>query len=286
MIDEFKAQLGKRGFSKPTLFYVEFDQLPEIMNRMSEATSVSKDLRFQAENAEFPGVQIMTTEMRHYDVMQKFAYGKTFDDLNITFRMDRDFQVKRFFDAWIDSIYNRETGDVFYKNSYTGSIRVTQMMENGKSVYTIKMEDVFPTQVQSVQVGWDANGQYTKLNVVFSYKKYRVVANEQIFNVREDEFNPERPGTNPVLGKIPNSQFIPSGFDTKQIENDISRLAAYKPTLENVPMDIMTQGQIPGGYRVDAAALLSRVGSFSNNRLVSRALPYLSMGVRYSQSSY
>lgn len=280
MIDEFKSQLGKRGFSKPTLFYVQFDKLPDLMIGISEAASVQSDIRFLAEVAEFPGVQIMTTEMRHYDVMQKFAYGKTFDDLNITFRMDRDFQVKRFFDAWIDCIYNRETGDVFYKNTYAGSIRVTQLMEDGHSVYTIQLEDVFPMQVQSVQVGWDSNGQYTKLNVVFSYKKFKVVANEQIFKIREETFNPVKVGQSPSnKGEQLLRQEIPSVPRVKEV--DITRMASAK-TMQDLPMDVMAQGQIPGGYRVDSASIISRVGSFSSNRMVSSAVPYISMGVRYA----
>lgn len=280
MIDEFKSQLGKRGFSKPTLFYVQFDKLPDLMARMSEVSAVQNDLRFLAEVAEFPGVQIMTTEMRYYDVIQKFAYGKSFDDLNITFRMDRDFQVKRFFDAWVDCIYNRETGDVFYKSMYAGSIRVTQLMENGKSAYTIQLEDVFPMQIQSVQVGWDSNGQYTKLNVVFSYKKYKAVANEQIFKVRDETFNPVNVGQNPATkGEQLLRQEIPSVPRVKEV--DITKMASAK-TMENLPMDVMAQGQIPGGYRIDAASIISRVGSFSSNRMVSSAVPYISMGVRHA----
>lgn len=181
MIDDFKATLGKRGFAKPTMFRVEFTNVPSALSNIQGTSEIVKDLHFFAESAEFPGTQMLTQELRYYDMPAKFAYGKAHDDLNITFRLDRDFQVKKLFDVWINYMYNRQTGDVYYKNVYAGSIQIYQVMENGFSSYAVELEDAFPTQIGQVSMGWDQSGSYSRLPVTFSFKRMRTVANKEIF---------------------------------------------------------------------------------------------------------
>lgn len=181
MIDDFKATLGKRGFAKPTMFRVEFTNIPAVLNNTRGTSEIIKDLHFFAETAEFPGTQILTQELRYYDMPAKFAYGKAHDELNITFRLDRDFQVKKLFDVWVNSIYDRETGNINYKNFYSGSLQIYQVMENGVSSYAIELEDVFPTQIGQVSLGWDQGGSYSRLPVTFTFKRMRTVANKTIF---------------------------------------------------------------------------------------------------------
>jgi len=181
MIDDFKATLGKRGFAKPTMFRVEFTNVPSALLNIQGTSEIIKDLHFFAESAEFPGTQILTQELRYYDMPAKFAYGKVHDDLNITFRLDRDFQVKKLFDVWINIIYNRKTGDVQYNNVYAGGIQIYQVMENGVSSYAIELEEVFPTQIGQVSLGWDQGGSYSRLPVTFTFKRMRTVANKTIF---------------------------------------------------------------------------------------------------------
>ena len=181
MIDDFKATLGKRGFAKPSMFRVEFTNIPGALNNTRGANEIIKDLHFFAETAEFPGTQILTQELRYYDMPAKFAYGKAHDDLNITFRLDRDFQVKKLFDVWVNSIYDRETGNMNYKFHYSGSLQIYQIMENGVSSYAIELEEVFPTQIGQVSLGWDQGGSYSRLPVTLTFKRMRTVANKTIF---------------------------------------------------------------------------------------------------------
>jgi hypothetical protein len=179
MLEEFKANLGKRGFAKPTMFRVEFTTIPIVVQSKPGIAEIVKDLHFFAETAEFPGTQILTQELRHYDMPAKFAYNKAHDDLNISFRLDRDFQVKKFFDTWINSIYNRETGDVSYKSLYAGGIQIFQIMENGQTSYGIELQEAFPTQLGQISLGWDQAGQYSRLPVTFSFKRMKNITRDK-----------------------------------------------------------------------------------------------------------
>lgn len=181
MLETFKATLGKRGFAKPTMFRVEINSIPNEMTSLRGIHDIHADLHYFAESAEFPGTQILTQELRHYDMPAKFAYLKAHDDLNLVFRLDRDFQIKKFFDVWVNSIYDRTTGNMNYKKDYVGGIQVFQIMENGAVSYGIELEDAFPTQVGQISLGWDQSGQYSRLPVTFSFRRMKSIATVERF---------------------------------------------------------------------------------------------------------
>jgi len=208
MIDDFKATLGKRGLAKPTMFRVEFTNVPGFVTNTQGTSEIIKDLHMFAESAEFPGIQILTQELRYYDMPAKFAYGKIHDELNITFRLDRDFQIKKLFDVWVNCIYNRQTGDVYYKQWYAGGLQIYQVMENGESSYAIELEELFPTQIGQVSLGWDQSGSYSRLPVTFSFRRMRTIANKRIF--RKPSFSSTSISSNDMLG---NERVIGQSFN-------------------------------------------------------------------------
>lgn len=201
MLESFKASLGKLGMSNPSLFIVDFPQIPSTMLRYDGIQEMQRSLSMLAEQAEFAGTQVLTQDHRHYDLSAKFAYAKSHDDLNIQFRLDRAHLVKRFFELWIDSIYDRRTGNMRYKADYTGTIQIHQLMENGASSYAIEYQEAFPVTLGQVSLGWDQAGQYAKLPVTFSFRHTRPIPPRVFFQ-----------GTPPTqsLGSLKGSSEMPS----------------------------------------------------------------------------
>lgn len=178
MLEEFKAVLGKRGFSTPALYRVEFIHIPNSINEIRGVSEMLRDLSLFAESAEVPGTQILTQEHRFYDLPQKYAYAKAHDDLNITFRMDGDHQVRRIFDLWINSIYDPNTGNIRYKADYTGTIHIHQIRLDGTKAYSVEIQDCFPVTVGQISLGWEQAGSTTKLPVTFSFRRMITIPSE------------------------------------------------------------------------------------------------------------
>lgn len=170
MLTDFRATLGKYGIAKNTQYVLEIAKLPNTMQSLSGIPDFNRDMMFFAESAEIPGTQMMTQEIRYYGLHQKFAYHKTHDDANINFRMDGKYLVRRFFDLWIDSMYDKHTGDMKYKNDYVGSLHIWQLGEDGSRVYGVELQDCFPTQIGQLSFGFDQSGQYQRQPVTFSFR--------------------------------------------------------------------------------------------------------------------
>jgi hypothetical protein len=180
MIDALKAEISSRGVSQPSRFVGQIVTVPRTMVG-GAAGALQSDLHFRIEGAEIPGTQIQYQELRHYDMTQKFAYGKMHDELNLVIRVDKDMEVKRFFDAWVDSIYNPRTGNLHYKIDYVGEVHISQLRNDATVAYTAKLIDAFPVQIQPMTLGWDQTTSYNRLTVVFTYRKMEVIVASSVF---------------------------------------------------------------------------------------------------------
>lgn len=205
MIDEILARIGNEGLASPAKFIVEFTKVPASMQTIAGVVSLQDGMRFYAETAEIPGVQMTAQDVRYYDMSSKFVYGKLVDDLNITFRLDAKYGAKRFLDAWVDSIYNRTNGNVAYKSDYAGTVQISQIATNGDVFYSVEFEDAFPLQIQPIQLGWDQKGAYQRVATVFSYRKWSVKAREAVF--KSARARNTTPALNNILSQVGSQPF-------------------------------------------------------------------------------
>lgn len=181
MINEFLSVIGKRSHAKASQFQLEILTVPEMLSAQAGAAEFQRDLRFYCYALDIPGSQMLTIENRVYDLSEKYVYMKAHDELSITIRIDKDYLSKNFFDAWEDSMYNKETGNVFYKSQYVGQVRISTMREDGTCPYSVILEDAFPTQIGSVALSWDSTGQIAQFTAIMSFTKKRVEARESLF---------------------------------------------------------------------------------------------------------
>lgn len=200
MIDELLSRLGNEGLASPARFVVEFTRIPSAMQSIAGISTLQEGMRFYAESAEIPGTQMTTQDVRYYDMPAKFAYGKLVDDLNVTFRLDAKYGAKKFLDAWTNSIYNAETGNLSYKTDYAGTIQISQIAPNGEVFYSVEFEDAFPYQIQPIQLGWDQKGAYQRVTTIFSYRRWAVKVRSAVFSASAARNIPER--TSNVLSQI------------------------------------------------------------------------------------
>lgn len=196
MINTFKAILGKYGVSKPTLYKVEITKAPDLLLNRSGVSELMKDLSFFAESAEMSGTQILTQELRVYNMPQKFAYQKAHDELNVTFRLDGELNIRRFFDEWVNCIYDPTTGDIHYKADYEGTMQIVQMREDGSVAYGVEYQNVFPITVGQLSYGFDAQGTFNKQQVTFSFRTQKPMVESDLNRFRGQSIQPDTSSRN------------------------------------------------------------------------------------------
>lgn len=176
-ISKFHSNICKVGVAKPTLYRIEIG-FPIILQATQAVLDLVKgngfmstflNLYLNAENAEFPGVQLNTGEVVYGNQERKFAYGRQLNELTVTFRIDADMSQKKLFDTWFGIITNPKSKQMGFKDDYVSDIKIYQLNDKGELTYSYFLLNAFPTSVGSLSLGYDQQSQYHKLSVTFSY---------------------------------------------------------------------------------------------------------------------
>ena len=94
------------------------------------------------------------------------------------FLCTRNMGEKKFFDAWLNYIFNNNSYDIAYYDKYVTNIEIyhfdrseSTASDLSKSTYHIKLEEAYPTLVGEVSMNHTAT-EILKIPITFTYKKY------------------------------------------------------------------------------------------------------------------
>lgn len=208
-IDELKSVASsKLGFARPNQFLVELPPVgqtsflgtlasflppvPNIPGVLETGNPSSREMNLLCSNVSMPGKQISTVERRVGMENQKMAYGYAVEDVSMTFYLMNDYGLRKYFDSWISTVIDENTGSVGYKNDYSYSVKIHQLRKpqtgfsrnigplrgnleiGGGSVYTVELLKAFPTQVQSVELSNELDG-LVQLTIQMGYTRWQPV---------------------------------------------------------------------------------------------------------------
>ena len=193
-IDDMLAEVRTRGMAKPNRFEVIITPPKCLLNFKTDDTFTNKSSQGQyktqntlgsrvparlsvfCESASLPPTRINVSQQKIFGPPtfhpQNADYGG--DNISLTFMLDKWYTVKEFFDVWVDSIVNRETGTVAYQDDYLcQGMSISQLDEEDRIHYTAMFEDIFPISIAPIQLDSHSSNQVTKMNVTFCYRRWR-----------------------------------------------------------------------------------------------------------------
>ena len=159
-IEDLKGTIA-RGVSRADRYRVllpaEFGVYGRTVDALCRATNI-------------PGRQIVTNERTIGMMTQKMPYAFLSEDVNLTFLLTHDYSMRTYFENWQGSIIGTDTYEVSYKNEYARDVIIQQLNHGDNSVvYSCKLIRAFPTTMQAIELGDDAQNQLTQLSVQLSY---------------------------------------------------------------------------------------------------------------------
>ena len=167
-IEDLKGKLTQ-GVSRPDRYKVilpsEFGVDGETISTLCRATNI-------------PGRQMLTNERTIGMMTQKMPYGFLSDDVNLTFLLTQDYSMRNYFENWQSKIINPGASlyEVAYKNEYAKEVIIQQLNHGDDSVvYACKLIKAFPTTMQAIELGDDAQNQLVQLSVQLSYTVWEPV---------------------------------------------------------------------------------------------------------------
>jgi hypothetical protein len=169
-LSQFISQSRRDSFARVNRFEV-FILPPLALSRNRDAISVS----LYCEMASLPPVNISTKSFKIFGPTYQRPFSAEYggEGISLTFHVDRDMQVKKFFDEWTAKVVDPDTGLVGYQEEYTTTIRLRQLDEQDTVTYGIELTEAFPRSVNLLELNNSAQNQTHRLNVLFAYRYWK-----------------------------------------------------------------------------------------------------------------
>jgi len=169
------------------------------------ASEISRIMGFYATDFNIPGVTLQTVDVKRYGVgvATKYPTGAVMPDVTISFIVDGQGLIQKFFHNWISSIANYDTRlnsesvnkyganlfEVGYKKDQSGApINTTtavlyinsentssiDAVDPAKPVITYTLQGLYPVAMSDVNMSWSSVNGLATLTVRFAYDNYSI----------------------------------------------------------------------------------------------------------------
>lgn len=183
-LSDFISEVKTKGLARVNRFEVIINPPPNIATSYLNFNKVS----LMCEISNFPPLNLSVKPFKifgpSYQRPITSEYGG--DGMSMTFHVDKDMRVKRFFDDWMETVVNRNNFTVAYQRDYVTSISIRQLDEAENVTYEIDLLEAFPRSMTLMDLNQSAQNQTHRLNIIFAYRYWRrtdIPANGQTVQV-------------------------------------------------------------------------------------------------------
>lgn len=167
-LNQFLAKVRTSGFANLNRYKVSL--IPPVNS--SGVTNMSSMMLYCAA-VNIPGINFASNPSYIFGEQFEFAYQKTYSELSLTFYVDKNMEVKKIFDNWVQSIYNPKTREFNYYDNYVADIDLIVQDKNDKNIYFVKIKQAWPKTIQDIQMSYSDNNIMT-MQIIFSYKYFEI----------------------------------------------------------------------------------------------------------------
>lgn len=168
-ITEFKSQLTGGG-ARPTLFEVE------LTNPVTG--SADSKFKFMAKAASLPASTLSKVEAPYMGRKIQLHGDRTFEPWTVTIINDEDFLIRNALESWSNAINSHEGNVSSFTTSspslYKTQAQVIQYGKSGNVLREVTFEGMFPTEISSIELGWETNDTIEEFTCNFEYDYWRI----------------------------------------------------------------------------------------------------------------
>lgn len=188
-ISQFNSVVNKKGLALNNLFVARI-QFPLFNFGGILGSIAGRDIPFFCRSVQLPDMEVQVTDIKvqGYGTPHRRAVGMNHGILPMVFMVDADFNIKKLFHAWNQSIYNHGNGgsvlagvdgrkiyELNYKDDYSAQIEVLVYSFHSEQIqYRYAFNGAFPTTVGGVQVAWENAAEIMTIPVQFAYDSISV----------------------------------------------------------------------------------------------------------------
>ncbi len=172
-LKDFIAEVKSGGLARTSRFSVEFTP-PKVVQSRSSSSQALRTILLYCDSAQLPGLSYSTTQSRTFGEFRELPYEKLYENVNFTFYVDTNMEVKKLFDSWMNGIQSPVTKTFNYYNDYTTRINIDvyDIVENKR--YGIELNEAYPKSLGAITLDYSSK-DFMKMSVSMMYRNYTTV---------------------------------------------------------------------------------------------------------------
>lgn len=178
-LNEFISSIKKGNLARQNRFTVSISSPTN--------SSAGNLVELFCEQAVLPSISFASQPTRTYGEQREVVYDRNFEAVTLTFLVDRQMQVKDYFDKWTDQIINPYSRLAGFYDQYVRDITIITQDTKDNDTYVAVLREAYPKTVSAVQLDHNSK-DVMKLQVTFNYK-YHI--NNQLVSPSDDK-NPKK----------------------------------------------------------------------------------------------
>jgi len=165
-IDKFRSEISSSEVARTNMFEVRLAPPGQVNNALAQS------LVLRCESMAMPGINLATVDDNNiYGPTRSIVEGVTYaDEAGLTFIMDKTYEIRKYFQAWIELAYNPASWNLKYYDDYaSGHIEVYQLDQNHQPLFGVKLWEAYPKNYGPIELS-QTNNEVVKLTVNFNYR--------------------------------------------------------------------------------------------------------------------
>ena len=182
-IEIFKQSLIRSGLSRPSRYVVTIEIDDARMKHGGR--NADNKYSFQPESLTLPQRSFVTVVDDLFGPKRNVPVGNDYSGTVVMVFPVSDDQLERsFFESWMDNIVHPVGQHANYTANKThgprvhGSMTIETLNMDGYVSSSYFLEEVYPKEIIPVNMGYSMINDYTKLQVVFEYRRYEYKAQD------------------------------------------------------------------------------------------------------------
>lgn len=189
-LEKFLALAQTQSFARTNRFEVIITPPAGLLNVYK-----SDDISIMVEQASFPLLNIATKGLKifgpTYQRPVTSEYGG--EGMSISFHIDRDMKLKKFFEDWMHLIINPIDFTVSFQEEYITDIYIRQLDEEDMVTHEVVLYEAFPRNMNILELNNAATNQTHRLNMLFAYRYWQERVEKQSTNLPKIITTPQLP---------------------------------------------------------------------------------------------
>lgn len=174
-LEDFRSEiLSGIGLARTNRFEVDILP-PHVLTGTGSYGAISKFTSIYVEQASIPLLNIFVKPFKIFGPTYQRPITSEYggEGISITMHVDRNYNVRKFFEDWMHKIVDPDTFTVGYPADYTTTVTIRQIDEVNDVTYSVSLIDAFPKNLNLMDINNASSNQTQRLNVLFAYRYWK-----------------------------------------------------------------------------------------------------------------